>query len=186
MSNCPPYKNCKLSDLTQGYSEKHPANDFCPFPNPNMTPLVSPCNGRVCSIVSAKELNEEMTEEIRGYGIMVSDNNSGMHYVYWHCQPVFPVNLWQNVKQGEIIAYMGNSGDCYASGVFVPTYIRLQPPFLGTHLHYEAFILNEKGTRVYYDPLTLIDFSIPINPNILETMKQVLLNMLKLIKGRSN
>jgi len=181
--NCLPYKGAKLQDITQKFSDSHKAIDWCP-PNPYGKFLVAPCNGRICSIVNGATLNEDSTELGKGWGIMVSEDDSSRYYVYWHCLPEFPVNLWQTVKQGQAIAQMGNSGKVFNNGVEVPATdeARDKPPYPGTHLHQEVFTLNPDGTRNYIDPITLIDLSILINPNILEAIKQTLLNMLKILK----
>ena len=189
---CLPYKNAKLSDITQKFGVNpnaiqpngHTGLDWCPYNAWGMD-LVSPCDGKICSIINAQTISDDITELKRGYGIMVKDDNSDMYYVYWHCQPVFPVNLWQSVKQGkDVVAQMGNSGDVYSQGVFVPLEDRDKPPFKGTHLHQEVFALNEDGTRNYINPLNQIDFSIPVQPNIFEAIKNIIINMAKLFKGR--
>lgn len=63
-----------------------------------------------------------------GYYIMI-DHGNGFSTLYAHCS-VVTVEVGQEVKQGEIIGYIGNTGDSY-----------------GAHLHFECWYNGER-----YDP----------------------------------
>ena len=76
---CPPYKGAKLQDITQKFSNSHKAVDWCPY-NAHGKFLVSPCNGRICGIVNGATLDGDHTEMGRGWGIMVSEDYSGMNF----------------------------------------------------------------------------------------------------------
>ena len=63
-----------------------------------------------------------------GYHIMV-DHGNGYATLYAHCSYI-PVNVGQSVKQGQVIGYIGNTGNSF-----------------GAHLHFECW---KNGVR--YDP----------------------------------
>jgi hypothetical protein len=65
-----------------------------------------------------------------GYYIMV-DHGGGFSTLYAHCSVVV-AEEGQQVQQGEIIGYIGNSGNSY-----------------GAHLHFECWFNGER-----YDPAT--------------------------------
>ena len=79
---------------------------------PAGTPIVVPANGTV-----------RYAGEKKDYGICVEiDHGYGYRTVYAHCQRV-RVNSGMNVKRGDVIAYVGNTGRS-----------------TGPHLHYEVHL----------------------------------------------
>ena len=176
-----PFKNCTINSVSQGYSETHRAVDF--FGNYG-TFLVAPCNGRVCKIITDTDIYDEFWQDFkRGYGIIIQEDDSNRYHLYWHCGQVFPVNMWQRVEQGKtVIAMMGNSGLCYSHGAEVKQEDKLKPPYPGTHLHQEMFILEENGQRTYLNPLTQIDWGLKIGYSLLDTIKQILDNIMRLFR----
>jgi len=103
--------------------------------------------------------------------------SSPTEHFYWHCLPVFPVKEGCMVKQGQIVAQMGNSGFVRSSGKVVPIEGRSKPPYKGTHLHWAMKI---SGNIV--NPLNFIDWAMPIHNDWLGAVKAILINMLNLIK----
>ena len=81
---------------------------------PNVGSLASRCNGR------------------RGNNVVIYSPSIGYDVYYMHLINNIPVKVGQQVKQGEIIGYMGSSGES-----------------AGTHLHFE---LDKPGTRDAVDP----------------------------------
>ena len=178
----PPYKNAKLSDVSQGFSFVHQAIDFAPSSGYG-TFLVAPERVIVERIVTKTSMADNFDELKRGYGIkMKSVSNSYRHYLYWHCLPVFPVDEGDLVEAGAIVAEMGNSGLVYSNGVYVELADRTTT-HKGTHLHLECYdIVN--GTAVYSDVLKIINFSQDINLGIVKATSQIFTKMINLIKGR--
>lgn len=178
---CLPYKGAKLAHISQYYNNlTHNGVDWVPSENTIGTPLVAPEDCIVDNIITEANINEDLSPMIRGYGIILKGTK---FHLFWHCLPVFPVGLGQTIKQGQIVAYMGNSGFCKRNGIVVPIEIRNNPPYYGTHLHQEIFTFKD-GQRVYEDPLICMDFSIPISYNLKESIQIVInkiINMLKII-----
>jgi len=154
-----PYKNCQLSDISQGYKEEHKALDFSPY-NGYGKFLVAPENVKIIRVIDSIELSENLEPLKRGYGILMqSTTNSSRYHLYWHCLPIFPVSQGDYVQEGTIVAQMGNSGTCYRNGVYAPLEERTKTK-AGTHLHWEVFneILN---SRLYFNPMFCTKWSEP-------------------------
>jgi murein DD-endopeptidase MepM/ murein hydrolase activator NlpD len=184
MNSCP-YKNCKIQQVSQLFKNGHQAVDWCPK-NPYGTPLVAPCNGVVESIRTDTNIYDEFWAPFgKGYGIVIKDDDDQSYNLYWHCLQVFPVEVGERVTKGRtVIAQMGNSGICYSDGIEVPLEKRLKPPYPGTHLHQERYLLDGNNNKTYYDPLMFTDFGELVNPNMLDYIKKVVQKMIDLIKGR--
>lgn len=184
---CKPYKNAKQSDISNPFGANpqwyngipHNGCDWVSF---NGTPLVAPEDCIVDNIITDAVINTDLGPLMRGYGIILN-NRRGKFHLFWHCQPVFPVGLGQSVKQGEIVAFMGNSGFVMTGGVVVPIELRNKPPYQGTHLHQEVFTFVD-GKRKYEDPLPLIDFLIPISYDLLTSIGIVISKIINLLKKR--
>ena len=181
--NCVPFKGAKLQHISQYFKNEHQAVDWCP-PKPYGTPLVSPCNGVVASIRTDTNINDEFWGSFqRGYGIVIKDDDDQSYNLYWHCLQVFPVEVGERVTKGRtVIAQMGNSGLCYSNGVEVKPEDKLRPPYPGTHLHQERYLLDEQNNKIYYDPLMFTDFGELVQPNMWDYIKKVVANMIKLLK----
>ena len=68
-------------------------------------------------------------------------------WLYWHTRNTIPVKEGQEVKQGDIVAYEGASGDVYVNNIPVPDSEKGKPPYKGTHLHWGRRPLKRvKGT----------------------------------------
>jgi len=169
-----PYKNAKPSDVSQGFSYKHPAVDFA---SKYGTFLVAPENCIVDVIVSAKKIDESLAPLERGYGIRIkSIANPNTSHTYWHCLPVFPVKVGDTVLQGQPVAQMGNSGSVRTGSKWIPVEIRAKKPYLGTHLHWQYLLEG-----VPKDPLNYIDWDIPVKYNLLVVIRAIIQNILNLL-----
>ncbi len=129
-----PYKTCSLSDVTQPFLPTHHAIDWLPKRKTGFgaygTPLVAPEKVTITKIYDTTD-----SDITNGYGIWMK-GESGYLHEYWHTEPTFPVSLGDTVEQGTIVAYVGNSGNVFADGQYVPVTDRDHPPFSGTHLHH--------------------------------------------------
>ena len=166
---CPPYKGAKLSDITQGYSDSHRAYDWA---SDYGTFLVAMENCIVENIMTAENWDTGWELE-RGYGILLrSITNPEVKYSYWHCLPRFSVNIGEIVIRGQVIAMMGNTGFVLSNGKVVLMADKLRPSYPGSHVHLSC----------PQDTIDRIDWSIPINFDIITvislTLKQIL-NFLK-------
>ena len=180
----PPYKGAGLQDITQHFTGTHLAVDFCP-PNPYGKFLCSPVEGIVWNVITDENIYNEFDEDFKkGYGVMIKERNENRYHVYWHCMQVFPVSRGMTIRQGQPIAQMGNSGICYQNGVLVESRPKLFWPYPGTHLHYEMFELGAGGERTYLNPLPLIDFKIPLSYSLLDTIKEVLDGIQRLLNRK--
>ena len=136
-----PFKNCTSANISTPFSSVHPAVDWYDHYG---TPLVAPERVYVQGINSEEYTPNDWTSMKKGNGIKMK-GDSGMEYLYWHIQPICPVSIGQTVEAGAIVAYMGNSGNVLAGGVYVPIEDRTKPPYYGTHLHAEFW---KDGVRI--------------------------------------
>jgi len=186
---CKPYKNAKLSDITNPFGANpqwyngipHNGVDWISF---NGTPLVAPELCIVDNIITDENLNTDLAPLSRGYGIILRGLVSGKFHLYWHCQSVFPVDLGQTLKQGEICAFMGNSGFVMKGGVVIPVEIRTKAPYPGIHLHQEVFTFDANSQRIYEDPLKIMDFDIPISYDLMTSIMVVIKKIINLISKK--
>jgi murein DD-endopeptidase MepM/ murein hydrolase activator NlpD len=147
------FKGMFASAITQGFHDGHPALDI---EGSYGTPLCAPED---CTVLGTRGdamdgVSDSLAELAYGYGVRLK-GVSGDEYLYWHCMPLFPVSSGDKVKQGQIVAYMGNSGHVVVGGVDVPVEDRLNSNHPGTHLHIE---MTRAGTRI--DPHPFIDWSL--------------------------
>jgi len=143
--------------------------------------LVAPQDVIVIDIITNYNLDEDLAPLARGYGIiMCTIKKPFVYYLYWHCLPVFPVEIGDEVKKGQQVAQMGNSGFVKSGGKVVPLEGRSKPPYKGTHLHW-AMKINDETV----DPLKHIDWSIPIRYDLWGAIKAILINMLSFLKSKS-
>ena len=184
----PPYVGAKLSDISQLFNNlqiqggSHIGVDFAPK-NAYGKFLLAPELCEVNKIVTDDTFgnNDFYPKLERGYGIVLQSLiNKNIKYMYWHCCQVFPVRVGQIVQQGQVVAQMGNSGQCYSGGVYVPLASRSSGK--GSHLHYER-----RDASLDYDitnPLTYIDFTLPVKLNRIQAAQQIIVAMSNLILGR--
>ena len=169
---CVPYKGFQLSHITQQWSDTHKAFDIAKPIGSYGTFLVAMENCIVENIMTAENWDTGWELE-RGYGILLrSITNPEVKYSYWHCLPRFSVNIGEIVIRGQVIAMMGNTGFVLSNGKVVLAENKLKYPFPGAHVHLSC----------PQDTIDRIDWSIPINFDIITvislTLKQIL-NFLK-------
>ena len=63
--------------------------------------LVAPEDSVVVNVITPTTyLLDTSKEVLRGYGVMLKSSlRENTFFLYWHCLPVFPVSVGQNVKQ---------------------------------------------------------------------------------------
>ncbi|MCL4419568.1 M23 family metallopeptidase, partial [Patescibacteria group bacterium] len=91
--------------------------------------------------------------------------------MFWHTQQFFPVKVGDTVLQGQVIAQMGNSG-YVVDGGYVPLDERNKYPYRGTHTHISFGTETENLDFSKY-----VDFSIPINYDVITTVKSIIQNI---------
>lgn len=171
---CRPYKEAKQNQITQKFHSGHKAIDLH---SKYGTFLVAPENCWIERIITGDTFNDSLEDLSRGYGIVMKSVEYDREHFYFHCLPIFPVNVGDIVKQGQIVAQMGNSGFVISGGKVVPIEDRLKPPFKGTHLHY-ALKVNDQTI----DSLFHIDWNLPVRYNILDKIKAMINIFLKMRK----
>lgn len=144
-----PFKKANVLDITQGFNSAHQAIDIVAKYG---TPLVAPENCVVWQLWNGERVSDDIADLERGYGVKLKGLETGNVYVFWHCNPVFPVSVLQKVMRGQIVAFMGNSGNVSMGGAYVPLSERATAPHRGTHLH--LMVYSPAGELV--DPVPLI------------------------------
>jgi len=75
----------------------------------------------------------------KGFGVcMIGDpdeNGFCNVWVFWHTMSNIKAKIGDRVKKGQLIAYMGASGQVYSNNIAVPDELKGVPPYPGTHLH---------------------------------------------------
>lgn len=108
------------------------------------TPILAAHDGKII------RLNYETKWKSNGNGIYLETEDGQYQSVYWHLSEI-QVRLGQEVKAGEVIGLMGNTGFCRPE----PT---PRNPYAGTHLHF-AVMAKEAKDRTYngfIDPTPLL------------------------------
>lgn len=147
-----PYRKFSVLDVTQAYHDGHRAIDCVPKGIAYGTPLVAPEKCKIEEIRTPSSLKDEFNDLANGYGVWMVGLETNRRYLYWHTLPVLPVWGGDIVEKGQIVAYVGNSGNVYTGGVYVPLDVRDNEPHLGTHLHLAVQVDN-----VPVDPIPLLD-----------------------------
>lgn len=189
------FKGMRVEDITQGFSSVHPAIDIArnlPFIDNRFwgygQPLSAPENVRIESIVGNGFTPGDNTGLERGWGVWMTGLETGLVHVYWHSQPILPVNGGDVIPRGNIVCYMGNSGKVTSGGTPVPVEERNEKPHKGTHLHWEIYPNGHKigffGGAGRLDPRRLINWNWEPNNSLkhqLESYAKVLIKMQKLV-----
>lgn len=118
-----PAPECPLITSYWGDGRNHKGIDFACNGSAYGKPIVAVADGTAVVANSTDEWGSGW-----GYHVML-DHGGGYYTQYAHCSRV-AVTSGQQVKQGDIIGYIGNTGDSY-----------------GAHLHFECWYLGER-----YDP----------------------------------
>lgn len=120
-----PAPECTIVTAYWGDERNHKGIDFACNGSAYGKPIVSVAEGTVTVANSTDDWGYGW-----GYYIMI-DHGDGYYTQYAHCSRVV-VEVGQTVKQGEIIGYIGNTGNSF-----------------GPHLHFECWYNGER-----YDPAT--------------------------------
>lgn len=178
-----PYKNFSVANVTQGYHQFHRAIDSLPFRKEGFggygTPLVAPDKVTIGKVYTPQFFKDNPHDDApvkNGYGMWMKDSQ-GYEILYWHCQPVFPVQTGDVVEKGTIIAYCGNSGNVYSNGEYVPIEDRNKPNFAGTHLHHQVVKNGE-----LLNPMDFIDLVVEPNYSVFDELKSYTVVLGKILK----
>lgn len=137
--DCKVLKN-KKCQITQNYSDNHKAVDVVGI-NSTLDYIVAHTSGKIVEIQDGIGNMKGSVGRI-AYGNYVKINHGNNYYtLYAHLQNNLPVRINQSIKEGEIIGYMGDSGNAY-----------------GKHLHFEVFKGNTK-----INPTEFLNKELPIN-----------------------
>lgn len=157
-----PFKGMKVASITQFYSEKHKALDIVNGGSIESygTPLCAPEKCKVLAMKEGTFTPGNVGELERGYGIFLRGLETGLVHEYWHTLPILPVNVGEVVARGRIVAFMGNAGNVFTAGVYVPISERGNVDKKGTHLHYEVMEKYIGGKKKNHkDPLPLLNWA---------------------------
>jgi murein DD-endopeptidase MepM/ murein hydrolase activator NlpD len=108
----------------------HDGWDLRPRGAPNLgygTPILAVHDGTISSI------QEFDARGRRSNGIYLKSTDGSFFTVYWHLSRFNDIRLFQPIKAGEVIGFMGNSG-------FVDPPPTPQNPYSATHLHLAVYI----------------------------------------------
>lgn len=133
-----PFKNATANKISTPYSSTHRAVDYF---DKYGTPLVASEDSEVIWTRNGTYTPGDNTELSKGYNIRLKGK---YEWLIEHCQPVFPVSVGDKVKAGQIVAFMGNSGNVLSGGKYVPLNERCLAPYAGTHTHIECFLNGER------------------------------------------
>lgn len=125
-------------EITQNYNDNHKAIDLV-GENYTLDDIVAHSDGVIEDIQDGYE-NLKGSSGAVAYGNYIKINHKNGYYtLYAHLQKGINLQKGTSIKKGEIIGYMGDSGNAY-----------------GKHLHFEVFKENEK-----INPLTYLNSNLP-------------------------
>lgn len=174
--------------ISQTYHEGHRSLDLVNqggYVNGYGTPLCAMENMRIERIVGDSYTSDHEGNLERGYGVWATGLETGLVYLYWHTQPILPINGGDVIKRGGIIAWMGNAGKVFTGGVYVPLEQRTTAPFPGTHLHLTIYPQGQKiGTHdaSAVNPLLYLNWDWEPQYSIFELLSAVSVTLKKLVK----
>ena len=129
--------------ITQGFSKSHQAVDVVKAPS-QLETIIAHSAGKVVFCQTGHKSNKGSTGNA-SYGNCVRiDHGNGYSTLYAHLDKVY-VKLGDEVKQGQDIGYMGNTGNSY-----------------GAHLHFEV-----RKDNVRIDPTEYIDKDLPLAVSVI-------------------
>lgn len=127
--------NC---EITQGYNSNHHANDIVGG-GYTLDNVVAHSDGKIIFFQDGYD-NMQGSTGNASYGNCVKiDHGNGYYTLYAHMQKGLSVRNGDYVKKGQVLGYMGNSGNA-----------------LGSHLHFEVW---QGNTRI--DPTNYLDSDLP-------------------------
>ena len=132
----------KNISITQKYNKTHTGIDIVGTTGGNSY-VRAHTDGVVYKIVDGRN-NDTNTKGADRYGNYIQLKHSGGYYtLYAHLQKGLNLKAGDKVKQGDVIAIMGNSGNSY-----------------GTHLHFEV----RKPDNYVIDPEKYLESNLPNQP----------------------
>lgn len=160
-----PFKGFTVNNISQYYHADHRAWDIVGVKKSRGygTPLCALEDKEVIMAIADGYTPKDTRNLARGYGVWMRGLETGLVYQYWHTLPYLPVNVGDIVKRGKIVAFMGNAGNVYQNGTYVPIENRLDAEKLGTHLHLVIFPKGHipyKTIQKALDPMQYIDLSL--------------------------
>ncbi len=121
----------KEAIITQNYSNNHPAVDIV-GENYTLDYVIAHSDGTI-ELSQTGQKNDRNSTGNKSYGNFLKiKHNDGYHTLYAHMEYI-TVKKGQNVKKGDIIGYMGNTGNA-----------------TGNHLHFEVWKNNERINPTRY------------------------------------
>lgn len=148
-------KQCRVlkggyCETTQGYSSSHKANDIV-GKGYTLDYIIAHTDGTV-NFYQDGRYNDHNTRGNDTYGNCIKINHgNGYETLYAHMERGLKVKNGQYVKKGQIIGYMGNSGNSY-----------------GGHLHFEVRkngVLIDPSSYLNKDLFTVISLPKAVNEN---------------------
>ena len=148
-------KQCRVlkggyCETTQGYSSSHKANDIV-GKGYTLDYIIAHTDGTV-NFYQDGRYNDHNTRGNDTYGNCIKINHgNGYETLYAHMEKGLKVKNGQYVKKGQIIGYMGNSGNSY-----------------GGHLHFEVRkngVLIDPSSYLNKDLFTVISLPKAVNEN---------------------
>ena len=118
--------------ITQNYSNSHKAIDIV-GDSYTLDNIIAHSDGIIVEIQDGIGNMKGSIGKLAYGNYIKIKHNDGYHTLYAHLQNNLPVKINQSIKQGNIIGYMGDSGDAY-----------------GKHLHFEIFKNNQKINPTEY------------------------------------
>ncbi|HKQ06114.1 MAG TPA: M23 family metallopeptidase [Blastocatellia bacterium] len=82
--------------------------------------------------------NNPDLSKYRAVCVLFQEDENWYELTYGHCNDIY-ASVGDMVSSGDLLASMGNTGDVFSQGLPVspsPS-VRLQPPYPGTHLHWQ-------------------------------------------------
>ena len=122
-------------EITQGYLNNHPALDIV-GKNCTLDFIIAHSSGKIIFKDDGHN-NEQGTRSYGNYYII--DHGNGYQTLYAHLRKDLPYNIGDYVKEGQILGYMGDSGNAY-----------------GAHLHFEV---RHNGKKI--NPIDFLNVDLP-------------------------
>lgn len=130
----------KEAVITQKYSKAHEAIDLV-GKNFTLDDIVAHSDGKVVFLQTGKKNNKGSTGN-ESYGNCIKIMHAGGYYTLYAHLKYVNVKMGENVKKGQTIGYMGDTGNAY-----------------GKHLHFEVWKNNKRINPTTYLTKDLIEES---------------------------
>ena len=146
MLTCRVLKNGKCK-ITQEYKNEHPAIDLV-GENSTLDYIVAHSDGKVVEVIDDRSNLKGSTGNLAYGNYIKIEHNNGYYTLYAHLQSGTDIKANQNIKQGQIIGYMWDSGNAYGKHLHFEVWkedVRIDPkPYLN-----DEFLTNDKPVIKY-------------------------------------